>query len=106
MAGFVKAKEINATQGAAGHTAKDSNTFYGTIFNPEGAQVSDSTVFCHDAFNKNRWACEIQIGINLMLKLHSAKDVLVYGVDSPAFIGMQLVKQRPELMKSHFATVF
>ena len=41
-----------------------------------------------------------------MLKLHSAKDVLVYGVDSPAFIGMQLVKQRPELMKSHFATVF
>jgi hypothetical protein len=41
-----------------------------------------------------------------MLRLHRALKILVQGVESPAFLGMQLVMQREELMKEHFTTVF
>ena len=89
--GLTEALQINLSTGAAGTTQADQNMFYGNKYVDSGVRVDDKTVFCHDAYNKNRWVCPLQVAVNLMLKKYSARAVLVEGIDSPSFLGMMLV---------------
>lgn len=89
--GLTEALQVNESIGAAGATQANQNIFYGNKYVDSGVRVDDKTVFCHDAYNKNRWVCSLQVGINLMLKKYSARAVLVEGIDSPSFLGMMLV---------------
>ena len=104
--GMAKALEINQLCGGGGVTEPQNKKYYGTVFTDSGVRVDDKTVFCHDAYNKNRWICPMQTSSNLMLKLYSAVDIIVQGVDSPSFLGMMLVHQRSELMKANCLQVF
>ena len=75
--GMTEALQINSSTGAAAASQADQNMFYGTKFVDSGVRVDDKTVFCHDAYNKNRWACPMQIAINIMLEDYTAAELLV-----------------------------
>ena len=89
--GMTAAMQINSSTGAAAPSQPAQDIFYGTKYVDSGVRVDDKTVFCHDAYNKNRWACPMQIAINLMLEDYTAAELLVQGIDSPSFLGMMLV---------------
>ena len=74
--GMTEALQINSSTGAAVPSLADQNMFYGTKFVDSGVRVDDKTVFCHDAYNKNRWACPMQIAINIMLEDYTAAELL------------------------------